>query len=107
MNIHPVVGGLFQLIIDTPDYSGANNGIFLEVEENKHIRHTWEWNSDGEVTEIDVRFEPSPKDCKIMLAHSGFKHRQNLDNHNRGWDNYIEGFTKFLQSKESSNSRAC
>ena len=99
MDIDPVVGGHYRLIMDTPEYSGRNEGTFLTVEPGKHVRYTWEWNSDGEVTEIDVAFAASEVGTRITLVQDGFQHQESMQRHADGWDSYIRGFTRFLESQ--------
>lgn len=96
MDINPVVGGHYRLLMKTPDFVGRNEGKFLIVEEGKHVRYTWEWNGGGEVTEIDVTFFPSDSGTTIELTHENFTKQESLDQHNGGWDNYIKGFVAFL-----------
>ena len=97
MDINPVVGGHYRLIMEMPDFSGRNEGIFLAVNEGKHIRYTWEWNGDGEVSEIDVTFSAMKNGTQIQLFHSKFDKQESVDQHSSGWDSYMEGFVKFLE----------
>ena len=96
MDIDPVVGSHYRLIMETPDFAGRNEGKFLVVEDGKHIRYTWEWNGDGEVSEIDVEFLPTESGTRIELIHSKFQKQESVDQHSSGWDSYIEGFAAFL-----------
>jgi len=97
MEIDPVVGGHYRLIMQTPEFSGRNEGEFLLVEVGKHVRYTWEWNNDGEVTEIDVSFSGTDKSTRVTILHTGFQKQESLDNHASGWDSYIAGFREFLR----------
>jgi len=96
MDIDPVVGGHYRLIVKDDQWDTQNEGKFIEVEKNKHLRYTWEWNKDGDITEIDVTFEAAPSGCKLTLVHSGFKTQDSYDNHAAGWDAYIQGLTTFM-----------
>jgi uncharacterized protein YndB with AHSA1/START domain len=105
MDILPEVGGHYRLIMKSPEFSSSNEGTFLLVEPNSHIRYTWEWNKDGEVSEIDVRFTETEKNAvikctTILLQHSGFQKQQSADMHASGWDSYIQGFEAFLAQSE-------
>ena len=84
------------MIMEMPDFSGKNEGEFLVVEPNRQVVYTWEWNGDGEVSEIDVRFEASGDGTRISLTHYGFTKEESVTNHDSGWDSYIEGFTNHL-----------
>lgn len=98
MDINPVAGGHYRLIAEMPGYVGKNEGQFLIVEAERHIRYTWEWNGDGEVSEIDVTFSSTAKGTRIDLRHTGFTKQESADSHDSGWDSYIEGFTEFLHN---------
>ena len=97
MDIDPVVGGHYRLIMESPGFSARNEGKFLAVDEGSHVRHTWEWNGDGEVTEIDVTFSDSSYGTLVTILHTGFQKQESVDNHNSGWDSYISGFTALLE----------
>jgi len=99
MDILPQVGGHYRLIMSTPEFVSKNEGVFLIVEPISHVRYTWEWNHDGEVTEIDVKFSSSGLGTVIIIEHSGFTKQQSVDMHEHGWDSYIEGLIHFLSKK--------
>ncbi|MEM0911645.1 MAG: SRPBCC domain-containing protein [Pseudomonadota bacterium] len=96
MDILPEIGGHYRLFIEMPDMKSSNEGKFLIIEPNRHIRYTWEWNNDGNVTEIDVVFIPIQQGTRIVLKHSGFTDQQSMAMHDAGWDSYVEGFTNYL-----------
>ena len=100
MEVLPEVGGHYRLIMETPDFSGRNEGEFLLVEPNARVTYTWEWNNDGEVSTIDVRFKPSGDGTRIDLVHKGFIKEESITNHDSGWDSYVDGFTKHLSIAE-------
>ncbi len=96
MDIDPVVGGHYRLIMEMPDATGRNEGAFSVVEPGERVVYTWEWNGDGEVSTIDVRFEATANGTQITIHHSGFDKPESVDNHRSGWDSYIQGLQNFL-----------
>lgn len=102
MDVNPVVGGHYRLVMDMPDFSGRNEGTFSVVEPGERVVYTWEWNGDGEVSTIDVRFEAvddgESKGTRVTIFHSGFTKPESVDNHRSGWDSYIQGLQNFLDS---------
>lgn len=98
MDINPVVGGHYRLIIEMPGFSSANEGKFELVEPRRHIRYSWEWNHDGEVTDIDVLFFAIDGATKIEILHKGFTKQESVTSHDSGWDSYVVGFIKHLTS---------
>ncbi len=99
MDINPVEGGHYRLIMETTEFVGRNEGRFLAVDPGTHVRYTWEWNGDGEVSEIDVSFSGSATGTRVTLVHSGFRSQDSADMHDSGWDSYVEGFTAYLQNQ--------
>ena len=49
-----------------PDFVGKNEGEFLVVEPGKRVVYTWEWNGDGEVTTIEVRFAALDSGSRVI-----------------------------------------
>lgn len=96
MDIDPVVGGHYRLIMRSPDFEARCEGIFSIVEVDRRVRYTWEWNSDGTVTEIDVSFDSTEAGTRVVIRHSGFATQDGLDMHASGWDSYIAGLTNYL-----------
>ncbi|MEM9622658.1 MAG: SRPBCC domain-containing protein [Pseudomonadota bacterium] len=96
MDVQPEVGGHYRLFMESPDFSATNEGEFLLVEAPHRVIYTWEWNADGEVTTIDVRFSSVAEGTQILLSHAGFSSSDSLTNHDNGWDAYMEGFVEHL-----------
>jgi uncharacterized protein YndB with AHSA1/START domain len=96
MNINPVVGGDYHLFIETADYTATNKGKFLEIVKNNFLKYSWEWNGDGEITEIAVKFDAKSNGTEIHLLHSGFRSSQSANMHDSGWDSYFEGLENFM-----------
>ena len=99
MDIDPVVGGHYRLTAEMPGYVGKNEGKFLAVDPGKHLRYAWEWNHDGEVSEIDVTFSAIGADTEVTLVHSGFSKRDSVDSHDSGWNSYTNGLREFLETQ--------
>lgn len=96
MDVLPEVGGHYRLLMETPEFTGRNEGTFTRVEPNRRVTYTWEWNHDGEVTEIDVHFEAIDAGTRVSLTHSGFTSSTSVSTHDSGWDSYMEQFVKHL-----------
>ncbi len=101
MDINPVVGGHYKLFVDTPDGTVSCVGQFHEIKPERHLTYSWEWNNDGEVSMIDVTFEPTTEGTRLRLRHDGFTKPDSEANHNSGWDNYISGLSELLSNRRS------
>lgn len=96
MEIDPVVGGQYRLIMGMETATTIAEGRFEHIEENRRLRYTWEWNNDGDVSVIDVTFTKIPAGTRIDIHHSGFDHAHSAEQHAAGWDSYIEGLSEFM-----------
>ena len=99
MNVEPTPGGAYELFMEGPDGAMSNKGRFHAVTPDERVVYTWEWNGDGEVTVIDVRFEARGDKTGVTLSHRGFLSEESAKMHDAGWDSYIEGLTAFLSAK--------
>lgn len=97
MDIDPIIGGHYRLFMDMPDVKLSNEGRFLEVIPNELLKYTWEWNGDGEVTEITVIFEAHETGTEIRIHHIGFASKESAAMHDSGWDSYVDGLIKFIE----------
>ena len=100
MRVVPKVGGAYQLFMQDTGKTPSCQGKFSEVFANSRIRYSWQWENDEEVTDITVSFSPNPQGTQVTILHQGFVSSASHDNHAKGWDNYILGFTDFLNSQE-------
>lgn len=101
MDVLPEVGGHYRLFMETPDFTMTNEGAFSVVEPEQRLVYTWEWNHDGEVSTIEVRFKPTDLGTRIDLTHSGFTKLESVEQHDSGWDSYVDGVIGFLSSLNS------
>ena len=96
LDLNPVVGGYYRLILETPEQTSRAEGIFFAVEKDRRVRYTWEWNRDGEITEIEVTFKDCESGSRLKILHSGFHSEESCNQHKIGWDNYVEGLEGLL-----------
>ncbi|WP_158969469.1 SRPBCC domain-containing protein [Paraglaciecola sp. L3A3] len=99
MDIVGKVGGHYRLFIDSADFTGINEGTFSRVEPDSRLTYTWEWNNDGDISIIDVKFTKIEAGTQVDLTHSGFSSQQSLADHDSGWDSYIQGFSEYLADR--------
>ncbi len=103
MDINPVEGGHYRLFMETPEFSTRNEGTFSKVEPQSHLKYTWEWDSDGNVTEIAVDFSAEGDGCKVSIVHAGFADQASFDMHAAGWDSYFGGLIAFLKDRSDQS----
>ena len=99
MDVLPKVGGHYRLVMENPGQTMVNEGVFSVVEPEQRVVYTWEWNGDGEVTTIDVRFSAVAVGTRVDLSHTGFEKAESVQMHEMGWDSYVAGLTSFLEKK--------
>lgn len=98
MAVKPIVGGLYELFIETDDLTAHCEGLFDIIEPDSRVRYTWQWDGESEISVVDVSFKPDGDGTSVHLRHTGFMTQDSCDKHGKGWDNYIKGFTAFLGS---------
>lgn len=95
--INPVVGGRFEIESEMNGIEWRMVGLFDEVAPNRRLAHSWEWNSDGEDSRLEVEFfeERSGERC-IELLQTVFSKQELRDAHHCGWDRWIKGLKSLL-----------
>ncbi len=95
IEVEPKQGGLFKLIV-AGEPEAQMVGRFLQFDRPTKLVYTWEWNQDGEVSQVDVTFTPVDGGTVVIINHMGFEYTASRDSHDRGWDSYIEGIQQLL-----------
>lgn len=96
MEIDARVGGHYRLIMDNPDFAARAEGVFRTVEPETRLVYSWQWNGDGEVSEIAVTFCEQSGATGVRLVHSGFEKPESAAMHDTGWDAYFSGLHDHL-----------
>jgi glutathione S-transferase len=99
MDVNPTVGGHYRLYMEMEDRCSRAEGLFFSVTPDRHVRYTWEWDRDGEITEIDVTFDSAANGTVLHIRHSGFRKQASRDMHDTGWDDYVEQLSTLLQER--------
>ncbi|KAA3647194.1 MAG: SRPBCC domain-containing protein [Chloroflexi bacterium] len=94
IEVDPRVGGYYRL------FSGSSimEGEFLTLNPPGQVVYTWEWDNNGEVTQITVDFKKTEDGTEIVLLHSGFQSEESRAMHDKGWDSYVAGLVEFLKA---------
>jgi len=106
MDIEPVVGGHYRLFMQADGFTSRSEGRFLLVRPETRLRYTWEWNGDGEITEIDVTFEDTGGNTRLTICHGGFRSAESAAMHDAGWDSYIEGLGRFIADRDRAGTES-
>lgn len=96
MDINPVIGGHYRLFIEGPEFTAACEGAFSKIIPNELLQYSWEWNGDGGISEITVKFKGSDISTDIQLTHDKFATEESVSMHDTGWDSYIDGLIDHL-----------
>lgn len=95
LEIDPEVGGVYRIFIPG---GSIMDGMFIRVSENKALTYTWQWHGSDEETEVDVQFTEHAVGTEVQITHGEFLSEQSMCEHAQGWDNYIQGFSDYLES---------
>ena len=99
IEVDPQVGGLFKLIVDGEPKSHMI-GKFLEFDRPAKLVYTWEWNQNGEVSQVQVVFNAVAANAtEVIIDHTGFKKVSSQETHDQGWDSYVAGLKQRLENE--------
>ncbi len=106
MDINPQVGGHYRLYMEMEDRCSRAEGLFFSVIPDRHLRYTWEWDRDGEITEVDVTLVPTAKGTALHIHHTGFVNKASRDMHDSNWDEFVEQLSAILDQESDMRIRA-
>ena len=72
IEVEPKVNGFLKLIVESPQGTSVMQGKFRTVSYPTQLIYSWEWNNDGEITQITVDFNELTDGTEIVIVHSGF-----------------------------------
>ncbi len=98
IEVEPREGGVMRLIVDMPEGESVMTGKFQTFSYPSHLVYSWEWDNDGEITQIEVTFNEIDSGTEVNIIHSGFIRQESLARHDAGWDSYVEGVVQLLQA---------
>jgi uncharacterized protein YndB with AHSA1/START domain len=96
------VGGLFRWdLIDQEGDDVSIRGQFLEVEKNRRIVFTWQFEGDAKwkdcVSIVTVEFDDAGEgETELRLRHEQLPDKDSRDAHNEGWKSVFDKLEKFL-----------
>lgn len=96
IEVVPEVGGIYKLTVSEQPKSQMV-GTFLEFDRPTKVTYTWEWNDDGEVSEVHVSFNSTDEGTEVIIDHIEFTKEASRDTHDTGWDSYVAGLEQYLE----------
>lgn len=99
MKIDFRVGGKYH--VDFKNHGVSNWGEFLEIVPNKKIVFSWcQTFGDDQKPDTQVTIELFEEGSKTRLAllHTGFKDKDNCDDHEKGWTGGLNDLTEEMQN---------
>jgi len=90
------LGGHYRLYVEMEHGTMVMDAVYREIDPGRRLVYSWEWNDDGEATEVEVEFLPTADGSSVRLSHSGFLKQDSFDRHADGWKNYFDGLTARL-----------
>jgi len=89
--LNPKIDGFFYWLIQ----GNAHYGRFTEMERPGRIQHTWMSRStSGEESTVTVTFQKKGEDTLMTLVHSGLPDTDGGRGHDKGWNFFLDSFTK-------------
>ena len=98
---NPKVDGFFYWLLQGTGHYGR----FTEVERPGRIQHTWMSRSTlGEESTVTVTFQKKGEDTLMTLVHSGLPDTEGGRGHEKGWNYFLDNFSK--KFADASGKRA-
>ena len=99
IEVEPKVDGFLKLMVEMPEGTSVMYGRFLSLTYPTQLVYTWEWDNNGEETQVAVDFKPTEDGTEITVNHTGFQGEASRATHDSGWDSYVAGITKLLSQQ--------
>jgi uncharacterized protein YndB with AHSA1/START domain len=95
------VGGEFRWDIIDPDGDKMTvNGEFRELQPNRKIVFTWQWQDDetweDHFSMVTVELSDRDGGTELRLIHEKLPSEQSRDGHNGGWNSALDKLAKFV-----------
>jgi len=95
------VGGEFRWDIIDPDGDKMTvNGEFRELQPNRKIVFTWQWQDDetweDHFSIVTVELSDRDGGTELRLIHEKLPSEQSRDGHNGGWNSALDKLAKFV-----------
>lgn len=95
------VGGEFRWDIIDPDGDKMTvNGEFRELQPNRKIVFTWQWQDDenweNHLSIVTVELSDRDGGTELRLIHEKLPSEQSRDGHNSGWNSALDKLEKFF-----------
>ena len=95
------VGGTFRWdIINSEGEEMTMRGEFRELEPDKKIVFTWQWEDDEDwenhVSIVTVELDDADGGTELRLTHEQLPNEESRDGHTRGWNSALDKLEKFF-----------
>ena len=86
----PVVGGEFEILMDTGDQIVPHNGVYRIIERHTKIQFTWNspFSTPDSIVTVEFR-DLDDGNTEITINHVKFPSQESRDNHESGWSNIL------------------
>jgi uncharacterized protein YndB with AHSA1/START domain len=101
------VGGTFRWdIINSEGEEMTMRGEFRELQPDKKIVFTWQWEDDEDwenhISIITVEFYDRDGGTELRLTHEQLPNEESRDGHTRGWESALDKLERLFSSKLDS-----
>ena len=90
VSVDPVVGGEFEIVMDTGERKIPHTGTYTQIERPQRLQFTWNspFSAPDSIVTIDFR-ETGPGETDVTLTHEKFPDQETQNNHHNGWSNIM------------------
>jgi uncharacterized protein YndB with AHSA1/START domain len=97
----PATGQPFRIAVNSDEMGEmAAVGTFLEVDPDKKMVLSWNWEGDPAENEsrLTLIFSQSGEKSVLRLVHDGFIQKDSRDHHEIGWNGTLDKFAALLEN---------
>lgn len=81
---------------DGPEF--ALGGTYIEVDPPNHVVHTWSMAGDESLTTVRVDLHEEGESTRLVLTHSGFTDRSDMNQNDAGWRHQLDRLEDALRA---------
>ena len=101
------VGGTFRWdIINSEGEEMTMRGEFRELQPDKKIVFTWQWEDDEDwenhISIVTVELDDAGGGTELRLTHEQLPNEESRDGHTRGWESALDKLERLFSSKLNS-----
>ena len=105
------VGGRFRLGMISPGDGQERvcTGVFKAIDASQNLAYTWQWEDESppHETHVEIDFFDHGKNTEVLVTHSGFRSKDECDEHAHLWNGCLSQLAALLHEIETPPIELC